>query len=48
VAAGDLAQIAVDVLRGDVPELARLVDILEQLRAGQIVTALEDPRASRR
>ena len=47
VATGDLAQIAVDLLRRDVSEPARLVDIFEQLRAGQVVTVLEEARALR-
>ena len=45
--AGDLAQIVVDVGGVDRPPLAVLVDVLEQLLAGQVLALLRRSRASR-
>ena len=42
VAAGDLAQVGVDVRRRHVPALAVLVDVLEQLLAGEVLAGAHD------
>ena len=44
VSARDLAQVRVDVLGADVADLAVLVDVLEQLLAGQLLAAPDDAR----
>ena len=42
--AGDLAQVGVHVVGGDVVRLAVVVDVLEQLLAGQVLAAPDDRR----
>ena len=41
-AAAGVADVGVDVLRGDLPALAVVVEVLEELLAGQVLRALDD------
>jgi hypothetical protein len=43
-AAGRIAQVLVDVLRADVAHLAIVVEVLQQVLAGQLLAAGDDPR----
>ena len=42
VATGGLAQVVVDVVGGDVVDRAVVVDVLEELLAGQLLAAADD------
>src|SRR4029077_5428227 len=43
VLTGDLAQIAIDVVRVDLPSRSVLVDVLEEHLAGQLFATFDDP-----
>ena len=43
-AARRLAEVRIDVVRGDVTDLAVVVDVLEQLLAGQLLATLHEAR----